>query len=107
MTNVLVCEATPKEFDAVNTAIFVPAVVGVPVTTPFVAKERPAGRLVAPNVIGAVPLAVTVLLNATPTVPLKELGEVKTGGMFVLGIVLNQLKELLRCSLWESIEIKL
>ena len=39
--------------------LFVPAVVGVPMTTPFVAMERPAGRLVAPNVIGVVPLAIT------------------------------------------------
>ena len=79
MTNVLVCEATPKEFDAVNTAILVPAVVGVPLITPFVAIERPVGRLDPVNVIGAVPLAVTVLLNDSPTVPLKELAEVKEG----------------------------
>ena len=70
----------PNAFEAVSVAVFVPAVVGVPVIKPFVLFVRPAGRLVARNVIGAVPLAVTVLLKATPTVPLKELVEVKAGG---------------------------
>ena len=79
MTNELVCEVTPKEFDAVNTALFVPAVVGVPVIKPLVEIERPEGRLEALKVIGAVPLAVTVLLNATPTCPRKELVEVIMG----------------------------
>jgi hypothetical protein len=79
MTNVLVCEATPKEFDAVNTAILVPAIVGVPLTSPLVEMLSPVGRLDPPNVIGVVPLAITVLLNATPTCPRKELVEVMTG----------------------------
>jgi hypothetical protein len=43
-----------------------------------------ADRILVPlNVIGAVPLAVTALLNGTPTVPLKELVEVKVGGVLV------------------------
>ena len=52
---------------------------------PFVAMLNPyADRILVPlNVIGAVPLAVTVLLNGTPTVPLKELVEVKVGALFV------------------------
>ena len=71
----------PNAFEAVSVAVFVPAVVGVPLIRPFVAMFRAVGRLDPPNVIGAVPLPVTVLLNATPTVPLKELVEVITGGV--------------------------
>jgi hypothetical protein len=67
MTNELVCEVTPKEFDAVNTAILVPAIVGVPLINPLVEIESPVGRLDPLNVIGVVPIAVTVLLNTTPT----------------------------------------
>jgi hypothetical protein len=63
--------------------MLVPATVGVPLISPLVAVFRPVGRLVAPKVIGAVPLAVTVLLKTTPTVPLKELVEMKLGGVFV------------------------
>lgn len=70
---------TPKAFEAINVAIFVPAVVGVPVISPLVAMLRPAGRLEALNVIGAVPVAVTLLLKAIPTVPLKKLVEVMVG----------------------------
>jgi hypothetical protein len=67
--------------EAVNTTLFVPAVVGVPVIRPLVAIFSPAGRLDPPKIIGAVPLAVTVLLNATPTCPRKELVEVMAGGV--------------------------
>ena len=80
----LVCRATPVELEAVNTVLFVPAAVGVPVIRPLVAMERPAGRLEAVNVIGTVPLAVTVLLKTTPTVPLKLLVVVMTGAVLVL-----------------------
>jgi len=73
--------------EAINVTVLVPAVVGVPLINPFVAMERPVGRLDPPNVIGVVPLAVTVLLNATPTVPLKELVEVKTGVAGRTGLV--------------------
>ena len=79
ITMLLVCRATPVELEAVNTVLFVPAAVGVPLIRPLVVIERPDGRLDPPKVIGAVPLAVTVLLKATPTVPLKELVEVMTG----------------------------
>ena len=84
MTKVAVWLVIPKVFEAVSVAVFVPAVVGIPVIKPLVLFVRPAGRLVARNVIGVVPLAVTMLLKATPTVPLKELVEVKVGGVFVL-----------------------
>ena len=79
MTKLLVWVATPYALDAVRMVLFVPALVGVPLISPLVAIERPDGRLDPANVIGAVPLAVTVLLNTTPTVPLKELVEVKRG----------------------------
>ena len=71
--------------DAVNVEEKVPALVGVPLINPFVAMLNPyADRILVPvNVIGAVPLAVTVLLNGTPTVPLKEFVEVKVGALFV------------------------
>ena len=68
------------ELEAVRTTLLVPAVVGVPLIRPLVAMERPEGRLEALKVIGATPLAVTMLLKATPTVPLKELVEVMTTG---------------------------
>jgi hypothetical protein len=75
----------PTLLDAVNVEEKVPALVGVPLINPFVAMLNPyADRILVPvNVIGAVPLAVTVLLNGTPTVPLKELVEVKVGALFV------------------------
>ena len=69
----------PILLDALSVALLVPALLGVPLINPFVAMFRPVGRLDPLNVIGAVPLAVTVLLNDTPTVPLKELAEVKEG----------------------------
>ena len=64
------------------------ATVGTPLMSP-VEEDRvnPAGRLLALNVIGAVPLAVTVLLNGTPTCPRKELVEVMTGVAGRLGLV--------------------
>ena len=69
----------PILFDAVSVAALVPAAVGVPLIRPLVAMFSPVGRLDPPKIIGAVPLAVTVLLNTTPTVPLKELVEVNCG----------------------------
>jgi hypothetical protein len=80
ITNVAIWLVVPKALLAVNVAVCVPSVVGVPVIAPFVAMERPSGRLLPPKVVGAPDLAVTVLLNATPTLPLKELVEVKIGG---------------------------
>jgi hypothetical protein len=65
--------------EAVNTVLFVTAVLGVPVIAPFVARVRPAGRFEELKVSGVVPLAVTMLLKAKPTVPLKELVDVNTG----------------------------
>jgi hypothetical protein len=73
----------------------------------LVATESPAGALVPLKVIGVLPLAVTVQFELTPTLPRNELVEVKAGGMFVLGVELNQLRELLFPSLSVSIEIKL
>ena len=52
-------------------ATLVPAVVGVPLISPLVAMPNPPGRLVPLKVIGSVPVAVMVALNATPTVPAK------------------------------------
>jgi hypothetical protein len=79
MVKVAVWLIVPKALLAVSVAVLVPEVVGVPVINPLVAMERPVGRLDPVNVIGAVPLAVTVLLNATPTCPRKELVEVNCG----------------------------
>ena len=79
MVKVAVWLVAPMLLEAVKVALLVPAAVGLPVISPFVAIERPEGRLVPLNVIGAVPLAVTVLLNATPTCPRKELVEVSCG----------------------------
>ena len=76
---------TPKLLLAVSVAVFVPAVVGVPEIRPLVAMDRPPGKLVPPKTTGVLPLAVTVLLNVTPAVPLKELVEVKTGAEPELG----------------------
>jgi hypothetical protein len=70
----------PYELDAVKITRLVAAILGVPLISPLVARVSPDGRLVALNVIGVLPLAVSVLLNATPTVPLKELVEVMTRG---------------------------
>ena len=81
MTNIAVWFVVPNALLAVRVAVLVPAEVGVPLITPLVEIFSPVGRLDPPNVIGAVPLAVTVLLNATPTVPLKELVEVICGAM--------------------------
>ena len=47
----------------------VPAVVGVPAIAPPLLIDTPPGKPAAVNVIGAVPVAVTVKLYATPTVP--------------------------------------
>jgi hypothetical protein len=77
----LVWVATPKAFEATRIEVFVPPVVGVPLIMPLLLFVNPVGRLDPLNVIGVVPLAVTVLLNATPTVPLKALVEVITGGV--------------------------
>ena len=72
----------PPGLLAVSTAfVNTPAAVGVPLITPLVATESPAGRLVPENVIGAPPVAVTVLLNATPTVPAKVLVLVMVGAV--------------------------
>jgi hypothetical protein len=79
MTNVAVWLVVPKALLAVSVALLVPAVIGVPLITPLVEIFSPPGRLDPPNVIGALPLAVTVLLNATPTCPRKELVEVNCG----------------------------
>ena len=54
---------------AVMVPLNVPAVVGVPAMTPALLIATPPGKPVAVNVIGAVPVAVTVRLYATPTVP--------------------------------------
>lgn len=59
----------PKELEAVSTTVLVPAgAFGTPLIRPFVAMERDEGRLEAPKIMGAEPLAVTVLLNVTPLV---------------------------------------
>jgi hypothetical protein len=69
----------PMLLEALSVTLLVPTVVGVPLIRPLVEICSPTGRLEALKVIGAVPLAVKVLLNATPTVPLKEFVEVKVG----------------------------
>ena len=81
MVKVAVWLVVPKALLAVSVAVLVPEVVGVPVIMPLVLFVNPVGRLDPLNVIGVLPLAVSVLLNATPTVPLKELVEVICGGM--------------------------
>lgn len=86
ITKVLVCLTTPVEFDAVNTTLLVPVRCGTPVIRPSVAMESPAGRLEALNVIGVPPIAVTELLKATATVPLKELVEVIRKGWVTLSV---------------------
>jgi hypothetical protein len=63
--------------------LFVPAVDGVPLMTPLVAIESPAGVLVLLKLIGAPPLAVTVQFVLTPTLPWKEFVEVIWGIKFV------------------------
>jgi hypothetical protein len=87
MTKVALWVANPKALDAINVTVLVPAVVGVPVISPLLLFVNPAGRLEALKVIGVLPLAVAVLLKAIPTVPLKELVEVKTGVAGRTGLV--------------------
>ena len=79
MTNVAVWLVVPNVLLAVSVAVLVPALIGVPLIKPLVEMESPVGRLYPLNVIGVVPLAVTVLLNVTPTCPRKELVEEMTG----------------------------
>jgi hypothetical protein len=79
MVKVDVWLVVPKALLAVSVAMLVPALIGVPLIKPLVEMERPVGRLDPTKVIGAVPLAVTVLLNVTPTCPRKELVEEMTG----------------------------
>jgi hypothetical protein len=50
--------ALPAEFMAVTLMVEVPAAVGVPLSTPAAVIVMPAGRPVAPQVIGVLPLAV-------------------------------------------------
>jgi hypothetical protein len=61
----------PKALEAVSVATLVPAVVGVPLISPLLSMPNPLCRLVPLKVMGSVPVAVTTLLNATPTVPAK------------------------------------
>ena len=75
MMKVVVWLVLPILLEAVSVAALVPATVGVPLINPLVEIESPVGRLAPPKMIGVVPLAVTVLLNATPTVPPKEFVE--------------------------------
>lgn len=95
--------------DAVTVAVLVPALIGVPLIAPLVAIERPPGRLVAVKMIGAVPLAITVLLNATPTVPLKELAEVIAGApsttKMTLEVAVPNAFEALRVTEWLPNEV--
>jgi hypothetical protein len=82
IVNVAVWLLVPAALVAVSTAfVKVPAAVGVPLITPFVATESPPGRSVPENAIGSEPLAVMVLLNATPTVPEKALVLVIVGAV--------------------------
>ena len=71
----------PAALVAVSTAfVKVPAALGVPLIKPLVATERSIGRPVPENAIGEEPVAVMVLLNATPTVPEKAFVLVIVGG---------------------------
>ena len=79
MVKVAVWLVMPKALLAVSVAVFVPATVGVPLIKPLEVMFKLVGRLDPPYVIGAVPLAVTVLLNTTPTCPRKEFVEVNCG----------------------------
>ena len=79
ITKVAVWLVVPMLLEALSVTLLVPTVVGVPLIRPFVAMAKPAGRLEALKVIGVVPLAVKVLLNLKPTVPLKEFVMVKVG----------------------------
>jgi hypothetical protein len=70
MVKVAAWMLVPAALVAVSTAfVKIPAAVGVPLITPFVATESPPGRFVPEKAIGAEPVAVMVLLNSTPTVP--------------------------------------
>ena len=72
--------SVPSWFVAVSATLKVPAAVGVPERVAAAAlKVSHAGRLVAVNVMGAVPLAVMVYKNGTPTVPLAVSGLVMLG----------------------------
>jgi hypothetical protein len=81
ITKAAIWLVVPKALLADRVAVLVPAAVGVPLISPLVAMFRSVGRLVAPNVIGAVPLAVTEYSSGTPTVPIRVEGVVITGGV--------------------------
>ena len=71
----------PAALVAVSVALKGPAFVGVPVIAPLDATERPPGKPVPEKVIGVYPVAVMLLLNATPTVPVKAFVLVIVGGL--------------------------
>ena len=80
----------PKALEAISVATLVPAVVGVPLISPLVAMPNPPGRLFPLKVMGSVPVAVTTLLNATPTVPAKVfVGERESVGVTPEGPISN------------------
>ena len=78
---VLVWWTTPTVLEAVINAMLVPAVVGLPKISPLVLRVSPVGGLEALKVMGTEPLAVSWLLNTTPTVPRQRLVEVITGAI--------------------------
>ena len=70
ITTLNACVALGKvPLAAVIVPLNVPAVVGVPAITPALLMVTPPGNPDAVKVIGAVPVAVTVRLYSTPTVP--------------------------------------
>jgi hypothetical protein len=71
----------PLESFTVSEAIWVPAVVGVPLIVPLLLSERPPGKLPADHAYGELPpVAARFAEYAVPTVPAgKAVVEIKSG----------------------------
>ena len=89
-------ESLLATFVALTVKLDVPAVVGVPVITPPTSILKPAGKLPPEmsQVIGAVPVAASVALYDTPTLPFGNEVVVITGGTALM-IMLSTLESLL------------
>jgi hypothetical protein len=73
----------PSELVALTDSVYDAAVVGVPDRTPAVESDNPVGivPVSSVHVIGVVPVAASVCVYATPTVPPGSVAVVMTGAV--------------------------
>ncbi len=79
IVNVSVALSVPPLFVALKVTVDVPELVGVPEINPLASIDKPAGKPVAPKLVGEL-VAVIRFKNALPTVPLALVALVITGG---------------------------